>query len=95
MKKVIKVVVYFDDGTYQELNNSFFTSPPTPLPEPYKRESTPWPDPLVPKWPNYPQSDNRCSKCGIKLDGAMGYVCPNNPCPTGLGGVHCFTRDIV
>ena len=23
-----------------------------------------------------------CHKCGIRLDNAMGYVCPDNNCPT-------------
>lgn len=84
MKKVIKVVVYFDDGTYQELNNNFFTSPPVPTPEP-----EPWSHPLVPKWPQYPESDHRCGKCGIKIEGVMGYYCPQPNCPCGLGGITC------
>ena len=29
---------------------------------------------------------NTCSKCGIKLEGVMGYCCPHPKCPTGLGG---------
>lgn len=33
---------------------------------------------------------NQCSKCGLQLDGgAMGYVCPNAGCPTGMGGATC------
>lgn len=30
-----------------------------------------------------------CHKCGLKLDVAMGYCCPNAQCPTGLGPVTC------
>lgn len=30
----------------------------------------------------------RCTKCGIQLDAIMGYVCYNNPCPTGMGSVY-------
>ena len=33
-------------------------------------------------------SINRCTKCGIQLDPIMGYVCYNNPCPTGFGSVY-------
>jgi len=33
-------------------------------------------------------SINRCTKCGIQLDTIIGYVCYNNPCPTGLGSVY-------
>lgn len=83
MKKVIKVVVYFDDGTYQELNNNFFTSPPVPTPEP-----EPWEHPLVPKWPQMPEPTH-CGKCGIKIEGVMGYYCPQPNCPCGLGGITC------
>lgn len=44
------------------------------------------------KWPtiNPPiQSPNHCPKCGIKMEGVMGYVCSQPQCPTGLGGVWC------
>lgn len=36
-----------------------------------------------------------CPKCGLKLDGPIGYYCPNNPCPCGLGGVYCGTGDLT
>jgi hypothetical protein len=29
---------------------------------------------------------NKCGKCGIVLNGVMGYVCTQQGCPTGLGG---------
>lgn len=45
----------------------------------------PFPDPIVP-W--YDQK-NKCPKCGLVCEGAMGYCCPNNPCPMGMGGVTC------
>ena len=32
-----------------------------------------------------------CGKCGLKLEGVMGYVCSQPQCPTGLGGVWCST----
>ena len=28
-----------------------------------------------------------CQACGLRLDGPMGYVCPNTQCPSGLGNV--------
>ncbi len=27
----------------------------------------------------------RCEKCKIEFKGLIGYVCPNLPCPVGLG----------
>jgi len=30
--------------------------------------------------------DNRCTKCGLKLDRVTGYVCGHVDCPCGLGG---------
>ena len=46
-------------------------APPTP---PYKY------DPPAP-WPTtYPKKS--CPKCGIQLDGVMGYVCGDTQCPT-------------
>lgn len=41
--------------------------------------STPTQGPTL--FPNYPASDKRCSKCGIKMDGPMGYSCPDSECP--------------
>lgn len=31
----------------------------------------------------------KCSTCGIKLEGVMGYCCPRGDCPTGMGPVMC------
>ena len=42
--------------------------------------------PLTPTWPSTTMP-SICPKCGLKLEPIMGYVCYNNPCPTGLGGV--------
>jgi hypothetical protein len=44
-------------------------------------------DLLVHPWPQ--QATNSCSKCGLRLEGVMGYVCSQPMCPTGLGGVWC------
>jgi hypothetical protein len=48
-----------------------------PIPRPHLDFPTHWP-------PNQPvvQPVPSCPKCGIKLDGAMGYVCPRSDCPT-------------
>lgn len=46
----------------------------------------PKPTPFVPiQTP--PHWNKNCSACGLKLDGVMGYVCPNSRCPSGLGNV--------
>ena len=42
---------------------------------------TPTP-PLLP--PQVPLTTATCSRCGLKLDGVMGYVCPQIDCPTFL-----------
>lgn len=47
---------------------------------------TPLPYPLPNTQPSW---YGNCPKCGLKLEGTMGYVCPNAECPTGLGGVWC------
>jgi hypothetical protein len=51
---------------------------------PFKRYGEPSPD----RWPHQPP-ENKCSKCGLKLEGVMGYCCPNPGCPTGLGSPTC------
>lgn len=49
-----------------------------------------WPPPCGPgePFPLKPWSDTTgtCAKCGITLSRVMGYVCPRNDCPSGLGG---------
>ena len=45
------------------------------------------PNDWQPTWPNVLGS--RCSKCGLKLEGVMGYVCSTPGCPTGLGSPYC------
>lgn len=43
-------------------------------------------------WTVYgPIVERRCTKCGLKLDGPMGYCCSNSDCPSGLGPVMCKT----
>lgn len=37
-----------------------------------------------PSYSGYPTSD-KCPKCGLHLDGALGYACLQSNCPTGLG----------
>lgn len=33
--------------------------------------------------------ENVCTECGLRLEGVMGYCCPNPRCPTGLGPTMC------
>lgn len=80
MRKIVKTITYYDDGTYEE--QIYYTSP---------MPSTPW-NPSQPYGPLINTPKQSCPKCGITLDKVMGYCCPNNPCPTGLGGVYCSTE---
>lgn len=50
---------------------------PQPLPTPFPRPMPTTP-PTQPVWPGV----RSCSKCGIRLDGVMGYVCSDQTCPT-------------
>lgn len=52
------------------------------------------PDPYPPQIPQI-EFRKECPKCGLKIEGAMGYFCTNNPCPCGLGGVYCGTGDLI
>ena len=76
MRKVTKIVIFYDDGTFTES---------TPV---IQRETT---NPFSP--PYQPFDYKSCSKCGIKLDNVMGYVCSQPHCPTGLGGSWCGVKD--
>ena len=62
--------------------------PITPLPHPLP--SMPY-QPWV--TPNSPPMGGNCPKCGLKLEGVMGYVCSQPQCPTGLGGVWCNVSE--
>jgi hypothetical protein len=75
MRKITKIVTFYDDGTFEEAHLS--NRPITPLPFPPMQ---PLPDT---NW------YGNCPKCGLKLGQVMGYVCNNAPCPTGLGGATC------
>ena len=39
-------------------------------------------DPALPTVPWQPVTRQSCPKCGIRLDGVMGYVCGDTNCPT-------------
>ncbi len=51
-----------------------------PFPDSWKKMQ--WSD-----WSDVPEvaATNKCAKCGLLLEGAMGYVCIQTDCPTGLG----------
>jgi hypothetical protein len=91
MRKVSKIIVYYDDGTFEEVNpvGTLFPSRPyTVSPQPYKIEEGEFPFD-VSKQPKWTASDKRCEKCGLEMKGPMGYVCTNYPCPSGFGGAWC------
>ena len=52
--------------------------------------------PLVPGTvPTIPiKFESKCSKCGLVMDGPMGYCCPHRDCPTGMGPVWCGTTEL-
>ena len=82
MRKIVKIVTFYDDGTFSESNPS---APYSPMPViPMNPPFSPVPHT---EWPK------TCSKCGLKLESVMGYVCNNHPCPTGLGGAWCMTNE--
>lgn len=35
-----------------------------------------------------------CSKCGLVMDGPMGYCCSHRDCPCGMGPVWCGTSEL-
>lgn len=60
-----------------------------------KYPKSPFPNgiPDVPQWPHpatQPYS-TICSLCGLKCSGTMGYCCPNDMCPMGMGPILCST----
>lgn len=75
MKKVIRIVTFYDDGTFSESVPYVGPVPINPLPMPFP-------------YPPYEVTSN-CQKCGLKLDQVMGYACSNLNCPTGLGPITC------
>ena len=62
--------------------------PITPLPYPLPTTQPVWPTinpPIAIK--------DHCHKCGLKMEGVMGYVCTQPQCPTGLGGAWCGNQS--
>ncbi len=51
----------------------------------FQREKDKQPDQIKPLNPYH--WERSCQACGLRLDGPMGYVCPNARCPAGLGNV--------
>lgn len=85
MKKIVKIITFYDDGTFTE--STPYVGAPMPS-IPMNPPFAPFPEPY---W-----NSKQCPKCGLKLEGALGYVCNNHPCPTGLGAAWCNnTTDCV
>lgn len=38
--------------------------------------------------------ESKCSKCGLLMDGPMGYCCPHADCPCGMGPVWSGTTEL-
>lgn len=49
---------------------------------PIKTEDIMWPDRLPSTSPFPPTMTTSCNTCGIKMNGAWGYVCNHPNCPT-------------
>lgn len=78
MSKVRKVLIFFDDGSFVEYDAQRPVETPAPAPV----------VPVVPTIDPYPYfKASHCPKCGLKMEGTMGYVCNQYPCPAGFGGV--------
>ena len=93
LKKIVKIITFYDDGTFTESTPYVGAPMPYPGTQPWD-PSTPY-GPIKQPLPEPYWNSKQCPKCGLKLEGAMGYVCPNNPCPCGMGGVYCTTGDCV
>lgn len=81
MKKITKIITFYDDGSFTESYPSQ-NNPYQPINPPYRIPTTDY----IP---------STCSKCGMKLEGAIGYACINHPCPSGLGGSYSIVSDCV
>lgn len=56
-----------------------------------KLESQPF-GPLQPYTPKVKPPVSFCSKCGLKLEGVMGYCCPRPDCGCGMGPIMCCSN---
>ena len=68
-RKITRTVIYYDDGSYEEVNASPAFQPTKPIE---------WPN-------ISPTVKPTCQKCGLILETVMGYVCPAANCPCGFG----------
>lgn len=89
MRTVTKIVIYYSDNTFEEVNNQYHF-PPVPSPNPWPPVSYPKP---IDSWPVRPgpyevdpsyMQPPSCSVCGMRFDGPMGYVCSRTDCPSGV-----------
>jgi hypothetical protein len=70
MKKIVRVMVFYDDGTFEECNAA---SPQPTLTFPPGVRT---PDPIMPRAPFTPA--HRCMLCGEQRTGSCGKLeCPN------------------
>lgn len=77
MKRIVKIIYEYEDGTSDSLDIPHIGMPTLPsIPTPWINEWT-------------PIDYKHCPKCGIQLDKVMGYCCPQPNCPTGLGPIMC------
>lgn len=62
--------------------------------KPVERKFVERPTTPITPWPSAPfPTSSQCHKCGLVMEGAMGYVCSVPMCPTGLGGAWCNTKS--
>ena len=67
----------FEEGVRSERAKTKPSVPPPITPPPFLT-----PPPFPRSEPFFPRHHFSCSKCGLLLDGVMGYVCPDVKCPT-------------
>lgn len=70
----------FEEGFREGVKSSNDKPDPTPYNAPIT--TSPFPRPFIRSEPFFPKHQYSCSKCGLLLDGVMGYVCPDVKCPT-------------
>jgi hypothetical protein len=83
-KKIDKIIICYEDGTYQEMWNKEHYKMPPPV--------FPYSAPIQPAAPFVPTYTS-CVKCGMNLETVMSYTCMQEKCPSGFGPAWCSTTD--